>query len=112
MAVKVMSGIQAAVEGVKLTVKHVTGAVGSRMVKGQEEAVGIGTQVEDGFQGRARHMGLSPSLEFSDLGQEVGGLGCVIDVPDTLLDGLKGAFEALAAGADGEEGMQKAQASG
>jgi hypothetical protein len=47
---EVMSGIQTAVEGVQLTVKHVAGAVSLWMGEGQEKAVSVGAQLERPFE--------------------------------------------------------------
>src|SRR5574341_2134053 len=109
MAVKVVSGIQAAVERVKLAVEPMAGAIGCRIVKGQEKAVGVGAQFEDRIERRASDVGVCPSLKVSDLLQEVGGLGGMINVPHALLNGLESIFEPLGPCADGQESVPKAK---
>jgi hypothetical protein len=44
MTVKVASGIQAAVKGIKQTVNHIAGTMGVGIVKSEHKAVGFGTE--------------------------------------------------------------------
>ena len=62
MTMKVTSLIQAAVEWVKMAVNHIAGAIGVGMIKSQDKAVSVRTELEDSFQGRAGHM----TLEFAN----------------------------------------------
>ena len=112
MPMKVMCSRQATVEGVHMAVKHIAGAIGLRMLKSQDKAVGFGAQLEDGFEGGASDVLFSPGLKLNDLLQEGGGRGGMIDIPDPLLNALEGIFEALAARTDGQESVQKAQNEG
>jgi len=109
MTVEIAGGIQAAVERVEMAVQHVAGAIGVGVVKGQGEEVGFGTELENGLQGGAGDVVLRPDLEVGDLPHEVTGMVGVVDVPDALLNGLKGLFEMLTTRADGQESVEKAR---
>lgn len=97
MAVKIAGGIQTAVERAKEAVKHVAGAMGSRMVKSKDEAVSFGTQFENSLKRWAGDVVLRPDPELGDLLHKATGMIRMIDVPYALLDSLKSIFEMLPA---------------
>ena len=89
-----------------MTVNHIAGAVGIRVIKGQQEGIGLGTQFGNGNQGGPSQVLLSPGLKVTHLLPERYRVGSVIDVPNLLLDLVKKGFElTFTAVTDFEKGM-------
>ena len=91
-----------------MTVNHVAGAIGRRMVKGESKIVCFGTELVNGVKGRSGQSLVGPLLEISHQAEELLGVGCVINIPDLLLNvGVEFLEAPLGAVSNLEKGVQK-----